>query len=443
MERSALLIRSALIAALAGFLFGFDTVVISGAEQRIQALWVLSNWQHGLAVSTALWGTVTGSLLGAWPADRYGRRTTLLGIGILYVVSALWSALAMGPTTFMLARFLGGIGIGVSTVVAPLYIAEIAPPNLRGRLTGLFQFNIVFGILVAYLSNSWLRGIGSEDWRWMLGVAAVPSLVYTVLCLGVPESPRWLLVFRGQREEAVRILRRIDPSGAPEATAFLREEGVGDAAPASVLRLAGSGTGRQMGMAFLIAFFNQLSGINAVLYFAPRIFELAGLGAQSAMLQSVGIGVTNLVFTLLGLQLIDRLGRRTLMYVGSVGYIVSLGACGWAFLTSHFGFVPVCVFAFIGAHAVGQGAVIWVFIAEIFPNHLRAAGQSFGSATHWVFAALVTLFFPVLVAALSPGYVFLLFMGMTVLQLVWVALQMPETRGLSLEQLQQRLAEGS
>ncbi len=439
MIRSRLLIRSALVAALAGFLFGFDTVVISGAEQRIQALWVLSNWQHGLAVSTALWGTVAGSLLGAWPADRYGRRATLLGIGVLYLVSALWSALATGPTTFMLARFLGGIGIGVSTVAAPLYIAEIAPAAARGRLTGLFQFNIVFGILVAYLSNSWLRGLGGEDWRWMLAVAAVPSLAYTALCLGIPESPRWLLVFRGRQEEAQQVMRRIDPARAEANPAALLQQQTREALPGSVLRLPGSGVGRQMGLAFLIAFFNQLSGINAILYFAPRIFELTGLGAHAAMLQSVGIGLTNLIFTLLGLQLIDRLGRRTLLYIGSLGYIVSLGACGWAFLTSHFGIVPACVFAFIAAHAMGQGAVIWVFIAEIFPNSLRAAGQSLGSATHWVFAALVTLAFPTLVAAISPGYVFLSFMGMMVLQLAWVALQMPETRGLALEQLQERL----
>lgn len=441
MKSLSLLTRSSLIAGLAGFLFGFDTVVISGAEQRIQALWVLSNWQHGLAVSTALWGTVAGSLLGAWPADRYGRRATLLGIGLLYLVSAVWSALATGPTTFMLARFLGGIGIGVSTVVAPLYIAEIAPPAVRGRLTGLFQFNIVFGILIAYLSNSLLRGVGGgEDWRWMLGIAALPSLVYTALCIGIPESPRWLLVFRGQEDEAARVLRRIDPAGSDSARVSLPSV---NAAPGSVLRLPGAGVGRQVGMAFLIAFFNQLSGINAILYFAPRIFELTGLGAHSAMLQSVGIGVTNLVFTLVGLQLIDRVGRRTLMYVGSFGYIVSLGACGWAFLTQHYAIVPVCVFTFIGAHAVGQGAVIWVFISEIFPNSLRAAGQSFGSATHWVFAALVTLIFPPLVAAISPGEVFLLFMGMMILQLVWVALQMPETRGLSLEQVQQRLVSSS
>ena len=438
MGMSGVLVRSALIAALAGFLFGFDTVVISGAEQKIQSLWVLSNWQHGLAVSTALWGTVAGSLAGAWPADRYGRRTTLLWIGVLYLVSALWSAMAADPWSFMAARFLGGIGIGVSTVVAPLYISEIAPAHARGRLTGMFQFNIVFGILVAYLSNALLRGVGGADWRWMLAVAAIPSLAYTLLCLGLAESPRWLVVFRGRRDDAVAILRRIDPSmdavhAQAMATSF--QSGVAGR-PGSVLGLLGAGLGRPVRMAFLIAFFKQLSGINAILYFAPRIFELTGLGTHAAMLQSVGIGATNLVFTLLGLQLIDRIGRRTLMLIGSLGYIASLGACGWAFLGGHFAIVPACVFAFIAAHAIGQGAVIWVFIAEIFPNQQRAAGQSLGSATHWVFAALVTLVFPVLVGAIPPGYVFLLFMGMMVLQLLWVLLRMPETRGVPLEQLQ-------
>jgi MFS family permease len=288
----------------------------------------------------------------------------------------------------------------------------------------------------------------------MLGVAAVPALVYTLLCLGVPESPRWLLVFRGRREEAAQVLRRIDPDTADANIAILGEQtGTAHAAdanvvalaeragaaPASVLRLPGAGVGRQAWMAFLIAFFNQLSGINAILYFAPRIFQLTGLGSHSAMLQSVGIGVTNLVFTLVGLQLIDRLGRRTLMYIGSFGYIGSLGACSWAFFTAHYAVVPVCVFAFIAAHAIGQGTVIWVFISEIFPSRLRAAGQSLGSTTHWVFAALVTLIFPVLISGMAPGYVFLSFMGMMMLQLAWVALQMPETRGLSLEQLQERL----
>ena len=441
MIASRLMIRSALIAALAGFLFGFDTVVISGAEQRIQTLWVLSNWQHGFAISTALWGTVLGALLGAWPADRFGRRSTLLWIGLLYVVSSVWSALAPGPWNFMIARFLGGIGIGVSTVVAPLYIAEIAPPRARGRLTGLFQFNIVFGILVAYLSNAFIKGTGSADWRWMLGIAALPSLAYTLLAFGIPESGRWLAVFRNRRDEAIAIMRRIDPTLSEEAARAVvgTFESAAPAKAGSVLKLLGAGLGRSVWLALLIAFFNQLSGINAVLYFAPRIFEMTGLGAQSAMLQSVGIGVTNLVFTLLGLWLIDHLGRRTLLLIGSVGYIASLGTCAWAFLFDHHSIVPACVFAFIAAHAIGQGAVIWVFISEIFPNAYRAAGQALGCTTHWLFAALVTLVFPSLVAAIAPGQVFLIFAGMMVLQLLWVIIMVPETHGITLEELHLRL----
>lgn len=435
MRSSTALVRSALTAALAGFLFGFDTVVISGAEQRIQALWVLSDWEHGVAVSMALWGTVLGALTGAWPADRLGRRVTLAGIGLLYLVSALWSALAQGPWGFMLARFIGGIGIGISTVVAPLYISEISPAASRGRLTGLFQFNIVLGIVVAYLSNAALRGTGAQDWRWMLGLAALPALAYTLLCGGIPESPRWLAVFRGQPGAAAETLRRIDPDlESAEAQRQVAAYASSRAPPPrAFLRLLAADMRGPVSMAFLIAFFNQLSGINAVLYFAPRIFQMTGLGAQSAMLQSIGIGITNLVFTLLGLQFIDRLGRRTLMLIGSVGYILSLGTCAWAFLGAHFQVVPWCIFAFIAAHAIGQGAVIWVFIAEIFPNALRASGQSLGSATHWVFAALVTLVFPSLVSRITPGAVFLIFTGMMVLQLAWVIWRMPETRGVPLE----------
>lgn len=433
--------RSALTAALAGFLFGFDTVVISGAEQRIQSLWVLSDWAQGIAVSMALWGTVVGALTAAWPADRFGRRVTLTSIGLLYLASALWSALAQSPRDFMAARFIGGLGIGVSTVVAPLYISEIAPAALRGRLTGLFQFNIVLGIVIAYLSNAAFRGTSTEDWRWMLGVAALPALAYTLLCLGMPESPRWLAVFGRRPDAAKAVLRRIDPllteAAAQSQAASYASPGAPH--PGSLLRLWNSGLTTPASMAFLIAFFNQLSGINAVMYFAPRIFQLTGLGAQSAMLESIGIGVTNLLFTLLGLQLIDRLGRRTLMLIGSFGYIVSLSACAWAFLSGHVLIVPWCIFAFIAAHAIGQGAVIWVFIAEIFPNAFRAAGQSLGSATHWVFAALVTLAFPSLVAVIAPGQVFLIFAGMMLVQLIWVLWQMPETRGIPLEQLQRAL----
>jgi MFS family permease len=401
-----------LTAALAGFLFGFDTVVISGAEQTIQRLWSLSPGTHGFAMGAALYGTVLGSLIGAWPADRFGRRPTLLGVGVLFLVSAIGSALAQSAALFIVARFVGGLGIGISTVAAPMYISEIAPPEKRGRLAAMFQFNIVLGIVIAFASNAVLaRMVGGPDaWRWMLGVAAVPSLIYSVMCLGLPESPRWLQ---------------------------MREEGAVGDRPASGfwswrLRVP-------IALAFLVAFFNQLSGINAILYFAPRIFALSGLGEQAALLQSVGIGITNLVFTFVGLGLIDRLGRRTLLLIGSIGYILSLGTCAWAFYTHHETIVPICIFGFIAAHAIGQGTVIWVLISEIFPNRYRAAGQSLGSATHWVFAALLTTVFPLMVSAFHPGTIFLFFCGMMVLQLIWVLTKVPETKGVPLEEIQRRL----
>jgi sugar porter (SP) family MFS transporter len=427
-------------AALAGFLFGFDTVVISGAEQKIQAVWALSAGLHGIAIASALYGTVIGSLLGGIPTDRIGRRATLLLIGVLYLIGSVWSALATDVHSFIAARVIGGVGIGISTVAAPLYIAEIAPPRYRGRLAGMFQFNIVFGILVAYLSNALLAGFGEHAWRWMLGVAAVPSALYTALCLGLPESPRWLLSRRQDTEAAWKALRVIRPE-AQEAQIAAEVEGI---------RSAAAGNGAAVAfwtwrlrvpilLAVLIAFFNQLSGINAILYFAPRIFALAGLGAKAALLQSVGIGVTNLVFTFVGLWLIDRLGRRTLLFIGSYGYIASLGLVAWSFFTGRYGLVPACIFAFIAAHAIGQGAVLWVFISEIFPNRQRAEGQALGSFTHWFFAALLTSLFPKVVTAFPPGYVFSFFAMMMVLQLVWVKTAVIETRGVPLEQIQSRL----
>jgi len=429
-----------LTSALAGFLFGFDTVVISGAEQTIQALWKLSAATHGLAMASALYGTVVGSLVGSWPTDRFGRKRTLTMIGLLYIVSAVGCAYSWNVSSFIAARLIGGLGIGVSTVAAPLYISEISPPAFRGRLAGMFQFNIVFGIIMAFVSNYLLRDVGVNAWRWMLGVAAFPSLAYTACCLGLPESPRWLLGNRRDRDEGLRVLRLVMEGEAPE-----RIEAVADEILAVSREKAETGpfwTRQLRGpilLAILIAFFNQLSGINAVLYFAPRIFELTGLGAKAALLQSVGIGIANLVFTFVGLWLIDRLGRRTLLYTGSVGYIASLGLTSWAFFSGHFAIVPALIFAFIAAHAVGQGAVIWVFISEIFPNRHRATGQALGSFTHWVFAALLTTFFPSMVSRFPPGYVFLLFAGMMALQLVWVATMMPETKGISLEQIEHRL----
>lgn len=429
-----------LTSALAGFLFGFDTVVISGAEQTIQALWSLSPASHGVAMASALYGTVLGSLLGSWPTDRFGRRPTLLWIGILYFVSAVWSGLATGVNSFVMARFIGGLGVGISTVAAPLYIAEIAPPEWRGRLAGMFQFNIVFGILAAFVSNALLANIGENAWRWMLGVEAVPALIYAVLCLTIPESPRWLIARKGDRAAGLAVLRRISPEAPPaaiEATANAIQASAGERNLRT--RFWTRELRVPIQLAFLVAFFNQLSGINAVLYFAPRIFEMAGLGAQAALLQSIGIGITNLVFTFVGLWLIDRLGRRPLLFIGSFGYILSLGLTSWAFFTGHHALVPACIFAFIAAHAVGQGAVIWVLISEIFPTRHRAEGQALGSFTHWAFAALLTTFFPKMVTVFPPGQVFLFFSVMMAIQLLWVALMVPETKGVPLEEMQKRL----
>lgn len=440
MKSRSALFTSALIAALGGFLFGFDTAVISGVEQRVQSLWELGDLVHGLALSAALWGTVLGSVIGSFPTDRFGRKPTLMGVGLLYFVSAVWSGLAWDEYSFMIARFLGGVGVGVSTVAAPLYIAEIAPPRLRGRLTGLYQFNIVLGILIAYLSNAALRPLGDDAWRWMLGVEGLPALLYTLACFAIPESPRWLIAVRGDRDAAARVLERVG-GAETEQEASDKLDAIAAAAEAESHshNLWNAGLGKPILLAFLIALFNQLSGINAVLYFAPRIFELTGLGSQAAFLQSTGLGLVNLVFTLVGLALIDKLGRRTLLYVGSVGYIVSLGLCSWAFATENFAIVPPCLFAFIAAHAVGQGAVIWVFISEIFPNRHRAAGASLGSATHWVAAAVLTLVFPKMVTLFAPSAVFGFFAAMMVLQLLWVWRMVPETKDVPLEELQREL----
>jgi MFS transporter, SP family, arabinose:H+ symporter len=435
------LYRSAVVASLAGFLFGFDTVVISGAEQTIQELWGLNSALHGWAISMALWGTVLGSLIGGWPSEKFGRKATLLWIGILYLSSAIGSAFAPEVVTFMISRFIGGLGVGISTVAAPMFISEIAPPKYRGRLTGMFQFNIVFGILVAFLSNSLLGGIGENSWRWMLGVETIPALVFALSCIGLPESPRWLIVHSHNRTGGLAILRKVNPDFSEAELGQLVQE---IETSANTKKDSGKLFTRKLlrpaMLAFLVAFFNQLSGINAILYFAPRIFEMTGLESQAALLQSVGIGVTNLIFTFTGLWLIDRLGRRTLLYIGSFGYILSLGLTTWAFSSGNMGIVPIAIFAFIAAHAIGQGTVIWVFISEIFPNRQRAFGQSLGSFTHWFFAAALTLAFPLMAEALKPQFIFGLFLTMMVLQLVWVRFFVPETKGISLEKMEKSLA---
>ncbi len=436
------LILWSITAALAGFLFGFDTVVINGAEQDFQRLWQLDSFWHGWCMSSALWGTVIGALLGGWPTERYGRRKTLLWVGALYLVSAVGSGIAPDKWFFMVSRFIGGLGIGVATVAAPLYISEISPAQSRGRLAGMFQFNIVFGILVAFVSNFLLRKYMDPGtaWRWMLGVEAFPAAIYSILCFTLPESPRWLIVHGGQRERGKEVFRQINPAmpeGDLEALVASVAASAGDKAQSA--RFFTRRLRVPIMLAFLIAFFNQLSGINAVLYFAQRIFEWTGLGEQAAMLQSVGIGVTNLIFTYVGLWLIDKLGRRTLLYIGSVGYILSLGACAVAFHLESYRIVPFCIFAFIASHAIGQGAVIWVFISEIFPNRHRAAGQALGCFTHWFFAASLTLAFPRMAEALHPASIFGFFCFMMVLQLIWVRTMVPETKGVPLEEMQQRI----
>jgi sugar porter (SP) family MFS transporter len=440
MGKHYFLYKSAVVASLAGFLFGFDTVVISGVEQTIQKLWGLNSMLHGLVISMALWGTVIGSLIGGWPTEYFGRKKTLLWVGLLYLVSALGSAMTTEVYSFMIFRLIGGLGVGISTVAAPMFISEIAPPKYRGRLTGMFQFNIVFGILIAFLSNSLLGDIGENSWRWMLGVQAFPAFLFTLLCIGLPESPRWLIVRKNDLDGGLAVLKKTSPGSSEGEIKLLYNQIIASANEKQQPRaLFTRRLLKPILLAFFIAFFNQLSGINAILYFAPRIFQMAGLESQAALLQSVGLGITNLIFTFVGLWLIDLLGRRKLLYIGSFGYILSLGLTTWAFASGNVGMVPLYIFAFISSHAIGQGAVIWVFISEIFPNRQRAFGQSLGSFTHWFFAALITLVFPLMTEVFKPEVIFGLFLGMMVLQLLWVFLFVPETKGVPLEEMEDRM----
>lgn len=439
MEKGNKLYIWSLIAALAGFLFGFDTVVISGADKALQSLWGTSDLFHGMVVmSMALWGTVVGAIFGGIPTDKLGRKKTLFWIGVLYFVSAVGSAMVSDPYLFAFFRFIGGLGVGVSTVAAPAYISEIAPADKRGRLVALYQFNIVFGILIAFISNYLLKDIEPDAWRWMIGVEAIPAIMYTVISLGIPQSPRWLMFYKKDENAARTVLKQIYQKG--QVAAAISAMYAAEAQVRTRETIFAAKYRFPLGLAFAIAFFNQLSGINAFLYYAPRIFEEAGIGESTALLSSVGIGITNLIFTLLGVFLIDKMGRKSLMYIGSFGYIISLGLVSAAFFLDWQGlFVPGFLFLFIAAHAIGQGAVIWVFIAEIFPNHLRGSGQAFGSSTHWVLAALITVFMPKALEVLSPAIVFAAFAIMMVFQLVWVHYAMPETKGVPLEALEGNL----
>ncbi|ULC59066.1 sugar porter family MFS transporter [Flaviramulus sp. BrNp1-15] len=425
-------------AALAGFLFGFDTVVISGADKKLQALWGSSDAFHGSVVmAMALWGTVIGALFGGIPTNRLGRKKTLIWIGLFYFISAVGSALVNDPYTFAFFRFLGGVGVGASTIAAPAYVSEISPAKDRGRLVALYQFNIVLGILIAFLSNYLLRNVGENAWRWMIGVEAFPALIYTILVFTVPKSPRWL-ISKNRNEEAKEVLKIINPDG--DVQKLMQDIKTESESHTSGENIFMKKYRFPLMLAFLVAMFNQFSGINAFLYYAPRIFEEAGLGESTALLSSIGIGLTNLLFTLLGVFLIDRLGRKVLMYIGSIGYIISLSLVSMAFFLDWEGLaVPIFLFMFIASHAIGQGAIIWVYISEIFPNHLRASGQSFGTSTHWVLAAIIPSLVPVLFSTIGAGIVFMIFAIMMVFQLLFVIFMMPETKGISLEELSKKL----
>ncbi|OQD43687.1 MFS transporter [Croceivirga radicis] len=451
------ILRISMTAALAGFLFGFDTVVISGANQPIKELWD-TNWFlgdsiftfHGIFImSMALWGTVLGSLFGGIPTDKLGRKKTLLWIGVLYFLSAVGSAFAPEAYSFSFFRFIGGVGVGASSVAAPVYISEISNSSNRGRLTAMYQFNIVFGILIAFISNYVIGTFfnESEAWRWMLGVEGIPALIYTLMVAKIPNSPRWLLM---KNHADALVIRSLTLLGIQEDEAKVTITEIKVSMVENIKNkkesLFSGKYNKPLLLAFLIAFFNQLSGINFVLYYAPEILERAGLASGESLFSSISIGVINLLFTFVGLALIDRLGRKQLMYIGSIGYIISLAMVGLCFYNGlNAAVLLTFILVFIASHAVGQGAVIWVFISEIFPNKVRSYGQSWGTGTHWVFAALITLLTPTFLDSEigifkdNPWPIFIFFAGMMVLQLLFTAFLMPETKGISLEELAKRL----
>jgi len=431
------------IIALGGFLFGFDTAVISGGEREIQHYWKLSSSEHGLTMSIALLGTIVGALIGGIPSDYMGRKKTLYIVATLYLISSILTAIAISWPVFMLFRFLGGVGVGISSIVGPIYISELAPASKRGKMVGMFQFNIVLGIVCAYISNYFMIGLGEGAWRWMLGIMAIPSVLFLFLIYFLPESPRWLFFKEGDIEAVKAILKQVSPGSYKEDFASIQSAAGSD--QNSKVSLFQKKYTKPIVLAILFAAFNQLAGINAIIYYAPRVFELAGLGANSSLLSTIGIGTVNFIFTLLAINLIDKYGRRTLMLIGSFGLIACLSLVSLAFFSleaqqSSFlanGYIiTVLLMLFIAFFAFSQGAVIWVFISEIFPNEVRAQGQTLGSLTHWVLAAVITFLFPILTEQIGGGVTFLIFASCMVLQLIYVWRMMPETKGRSLESMQ-------
>jgi sugar porter (SP) family MFS transporter len=441
------LITATLVAALGGLLFGFDTAVISGTTHWLKDVFDLTSFWLGFTVAGALIGTIVGSILVGRPADRFGRRYILFVLAIFYFISAVGSAFAWSWVSFLLFRFLGGLAVGGASVVSPMYIAEISPARVRGRLVAVTQFNIVLGILLAFFSNFLIAGLdlGAVEWRWMFGVEALPAAAFFFLLFLNPCSPRWL-VAKGRIDEAKAVLETCGTDSGSiekeiqEIQSSLDLEHHSLREPFFIRKYM-----KPIFLAVAIAMFNQLSGINALMYYAPYIFKMAGAGSESALLQTVAVGGTNLIMTMLALAVIDFFGRRKLMLVGSFGYILSLGMTAWAFYTYGTEFtaagslvVLISLLIFIASHAFGQGAVIWVFISEIFPNRVRARGQALGSFTHWFMAALISWTFP-MIAAESGGHTFAFYGICMVGQLIWVLFIMPETKGVSLEQIQKKL----
>lgn len=448
-----LVLRSALVASLGGLIFGFDTAVISGTTEALKAQFSLSDSALGWAVGVALLGTILGALTAGQPADRFGRKKVLFVIGILYVLGALGTAFAPNILILSIFRFLGGIGVGAASVCAPIYTAEIAPAKVRGRLVGLVQFNIVLGILLAYLSNYLIRIIINDeatDWRWMFGVMAVPAAIFLAMLMTVPETPRWLMA-NGRDEEGREVIGRLTQT-REEADLQIQEidASLASAANAPSVPFFVKEHRKVILLAFTIAMFNQMSGINAILYYAPEVMKKAGASTDAAFLMSVAVGFMNLVATMTALTVIDKIGRKRLMTIGSIGYLISLGFLsglmfyyekgkGGAFDSTSSILVLIGLLVFIAAHAFGQGAVIWVFISEIFPNRIRGRGQSLGSLTHWVFAWLTSTFFPPIIGALGGGVAFAIFLVFMIGQLFWVLRVMPETKGVPLEEMEAKL----
>ena len=427
-----------LILSIGGFLFGFDTAVISGVEKTIQSLFQLSPLWHGFTISSALIGTILGALIAGKPADLYGRKPVLFVIALLFVLSAIGSSLSGSIQSFIIYRFLGGIAIGASSVVAPMYISEISPAAIRGRMTALFQFNVILGILIAYISNYLLRDVGDNAWRWMLGVGGFPAVIWFFLLFLVPESPRFLVKVN-KLDSAKIILSRLDPSNVEIAM-----KTIVDSMKSTKEGLFSGKFSRPIAIAFSVAMFNQLSGINAILYYAPRIFELTGLSAGESMLQPVFIGGINGVFTMLGLLIIDKVGRKRLLIIGSIGMSICLILVARSFYLRNFqGYELLILLAgYIMFFAFSTGAVIWVLISEVFPNSVRGKGQSLGSFTHWFFAALITFLFPAIAGQgeTGTGHAFLLFGISMIAQAIVVWKYFPETKGKTLELLGEELS---